>query len=58
MVPAKVNKVNVHRYHRSQAITDFRLYPDRPHFTLGLDGWDDVADMMLDWALDKVSTAR
>ena len=58
VVPASVNKVNVHRYHASTAITDFRLYPDRPHFTLGVDGWEAVADMMLDWALDKGRSTR
>ena len=31
--------------------TEFKLYPDRSHWT-GLDkGWEEVADFALDWAV-------
>jgi alpha-beta hydrolase superfamily lysophospholipase len=29
----------------------FKEFPGRPHFTLGVDGWEEVADDALHWAL-------
>ena len=36
---------------RSPAITAFKEFPGRPHFTGAVDGWEAVADFALDWAL-------
>jgi pimeloyl-ACP methyl ester carboxylesterase len=35
----------------STAITAYRLFPGRDHFTCGAPGWEKVADFALDWAL-------
>jgi hypothetical protein len=48
--PASMNRENVKRYHKSSAITDYREFAGRPHFTCGAPGWEDVADFALSWA--------
>lgn len=35
---------------RSQAITAYKLFPGRSHYTCGEKGWEQVADFALDWA--------
>jgi pimeloyl-ACP methyl ester carboxylesterase len=42
---------------RSPAITAYKEFPGRPHFTGGVDGWESVADYALDWALNPVASA-
>jgi len=39
----------------SSAITAYRLYPDRDHYTCGEPGWEEVADFALGWALDPIA---
>ena len=53
IVPSKVVYENFNRYRRSPAVTDFKLFDDRPHLTAALDGWSDVADYALAWALGR-----
>lgn len=48
--PAAVNKENAYRYRRSTAVTDYTEFPGRSHYTLGQDGWEEVADYALAWA--------
>lgn len=36
---------------KAPAPTEFRLYPERSHWTLLENGWEAVADFALDWAL-------
>jgi alpha-beta hydrolase superfamily lysophospholipase len=50
VVPASVNRENAMRYRRSKAITDFKEFPGRSHYTLGQEGWEQVADFALAWA--------
>jgi pimeloyl-ACP methyl ester carboxylesterase len=40
---------------KSGAVTELKEYPDRSHYTVGQDGWEDVADHALDWALSQVA---
>jgi pimeloyl-ACP methyl ester carboxylesterase len=35
----------------STAVTAYKLFPDRDHYTCGEAGWEAVADLALDWAL-------
>ncbi|MGF1425723.1 alpha/beta hydrolase [Kitasatospora sp. LaBMicrA B282] len=35
----------------SEAITAYKLFDGRSHYTCGEDGWEAVADLALDWAL-------
>ena len=52
VVPASLTKTNFGLYHRSKAITAYKEFPDRSHWTCGQDGWENVADFALDWALN------
>ena len=58
IVPAKASRHNAEKYERSTAVTEFREFPDRPHFP-GAPGWEEVADFALDWAVEhaRASTA-
>jgi pimeloyl-ACP methyl ester carboxylesterase len=38
----------------STAITAYKLFPQRDHFTCGAPGWEEVADFALNWALNPV----
>lgn len=51
IVPPAVNESNARHYRRSTAITDYHEFPERSHYTLGQDGWEEVADYALGWAL-------
>lgn len=57
-VPASVTQANYKLFGHSTAITDFKEYPDRTHWTIGQPGWEDVADYALDWASHHVPAAR
>jgi pimeloyl-ACP methyl ester carboxylesterase len=37
---------------RSKAITAFKEFAGRSHYTIGQPGWEAVADFALEWALD------
>ena len=54
-VPAVVDKSTAKHYGKSAAITEYREFPDRSHYTVGEDGWEEIADYSLEWA---VSHAR
>jgi pimeloyl-ACP methyl ester carboxylesterase len=53
IVPSSVVYENFNRYRRSPAVTDFKLFEDRPHLTAALDGWSDVADYALTWTAGR-----
>jgi pimeloyl-ACP methyl ester carboxylesterase len=58
VVPAWINKSNAAHYRRkSKAITGYKEFPGRSHYTLGQDGWEEVADYALNWAA-RNATAR
>jgi hypothetical protein len=49
-MPSSVNKANAQHYDKSRAITAYKKFPGRSRYTLGQDGWEEVADYALDWA--------
>ncbi len=51
-VPVSLVRENQQRYHHSTAVTDYKEYPGRPHFTMGVSGWEEVADYALRWATE------
>jgi alpha-beta hydrolase superfamily lysophospholipase len=55
VVPASVTRANFKLYGKSKAITALKEYPERSHYTLGLPGWEDVADYALDWASEHAA---
>ncbi len=56
IMPAAVNKSNAKKYGKSAAITEVEEFPGRSHFTVGQDGWEDVADFALTWATEHART--
>jgi len=51
IVPASVTKANYKLYARSKAVTEYKEFPERSHFTVGQPGWEPVADFALDWSV-------
>jgi alpha-beta hydrolase superfamily lysophospholipase len=56
IVPASVTRANYNLYRKSRAVTDFKEYPERSHYTVGQPGWEDVADYALNWAVENAAT--
>jgi alpha-beta hydrolase superfamily lysophospholipase len=54
-VPASVAKANYNLYQKSTAVTEYKEYPERTHWTINQDGWDEVADFALDWAVTNAA---
>ncbi len=57
-VPASTTRSNFKLQSKSKAITALREYPDRSHWTVAEDGWEEVADHALAWAIDPSESAR
>lgn len=51
-VSASMNEKNFKLAQKSPSRTDFKLYPERTHFTLGAPGWEAVADDVQAWIAD------
>jgi alpha-beta hydrolase superfamily lysophospholipase len=51
-VPAVVDQAVAKKYEKSEALTEYKEFPGRSHFTLGQEGWEGVADYALDWAAE------
>jgi pimeloyl-ACP methyl ester carboxylesterase len=50
LMPPAVNESNAKHYRHTKAVTDYKEFPGRSHYTLGQDGWEEVADYALEWA--------
>ena len=58
VVPASIDEATSKRFQRkSTAVTDYKEFPDRSHFTVGEQGWEEVADYALEWAVEHARTA-
>jgi pimeloyl-ACP methyl ester carboxylesterase len=53
--PAAVNESNFKHYRNSNAVTDYHEFAGRSHYTVGEDGWEEVADYALEWAEEKAT---
>jgi alpha-beta hydrolase superfamily lysophospholipase len=53
IAPASMTRATYELYLKAEtkAVTDFKEYPERSHFTIGAVGWEDVADFALHWAV-------
>jgi len=56
-VPPSIDRAQARAYGRSTAITEYKEFPGRSHFTVGEPGWEAVADYALDWAVEHARTA-
>ena len=50
IMPPSVNESNVKHYRHTKSITDYKEFAGRSHYTLGQEGWEEVADYALEWA--------
>jgi len=56
--PPSVNKTLLKLQSKAPSATDLKVYPGRPHFMAGLDGWEELADHALNWSLERAGGAR
>jgi alpha-beta hydrolase superfamily lysophospholipase len=57
VVPAAVDRqVSKHFERKSAALTEYKEFPGRSHFTVGQEGWEEVADYSLNWAREHAQT--
>lgn len=56
--PASVVEANFKLYRKSGALAEYKNFPDRTHYTLGQDGWQEVADYALTWAESNAGGTR
>jgi pimeloyl-ACP methyl ester carboxylesterase len=54
-VPAKIGAKLAKKHAKSKAAAEFKEYPGRAHFTMVQDGWEQVADYALDWAVEHAT---
>ena len=50
VVPAAVDASVAKHYEKSEAVTEYKEFPGRPHYTVGAPGWEEVADYAIEWA--------
>jgi pimeloyl-ACP methyl ester carboxylesterase len=50
LMPPSVNESNAKHYRHAKAVTDYKEFPGQSHYTVGQDGWEEVADYALEWA--------
>jgi pimeloyl-ACP methyl ester carboxylesterase len=55
VVPAVIDRVAARRCERSDAVTEFKEFPGSSPYTVGQDGWEEIADYALDWALENAA---
>jgi hypothetical protein len=53
--PASVNESNFKHYRTSCATTDYHKIAGRSHYTVGQDGWEEVAEYALEWAMEHAT---
>jgi len=56
-VPAAVDKSAADHYAKAPAVTEYREFPDRSHWTIAEPGWEEVADFALGWAVANARQA-
>jgi len=55
-VPAAVTRAACKIQKKTGALTELTEYPGRTHYTFAQDGWEEVADYSLDWAVRNART--
>jgi pimeloyl-ACP methyl ester carboxylesterase len=51
--PVSLNHKVLKLQSKASSATDLKEYPGRTHFMAGMDGWEEVADYALNWALER-----
>jgi alpha-beta hydrolase superfamily lysophospholipase len=55
IVPAAVDASAARHHAKSPAVTAYRSFPGRSHYTIGEPGWEEVADYALSWAVENAT---
>lgn len=55
--PPSVNKTLLKLQSKAPSATELKIYPGRPHFMAGMDGWEELGDQALNWSLEHIGTA-
>jgi pimeloyl-ACP methyl ester carboxylesterase len=55
-VPAATTRANFKLQSKSKAVTEYKEYPERSHWTAGEPGWEAVADHALEWSVTQAAT--
>jgi pimeloyl-ACP methyl ester carboxylesterase len=53
-----LNRINLKKYARSSAITEYKEFPNRSHLIVGQNGWQEVAEFALTWAQSNLRERR
>lgn len=56
--PDTVAKASFKRYRQSKAVTRYKEFPERSHYTIGEPGWEQVADYALRWSMENALVGR
>jgi pimeloyl-ACP methyl ester carboxylesterase len=56
--PPAVNRTLLKLQSKAPSATELKEYPGRPHFMAGMDGWEELADYALNWALEHAQTSE
>ena len=51
--PISLNRKILELQRKAPSATELKEYAGRPHFMAGLDGWEELADYALNWALER-----
>jgi pimeloyl-ACP methyl ester carboxylesterase len=57
-VPASVDRAVAKKYAKGEAVTEYREFPGRSHWTVGEAGWEELADFALSWALEHTAALQ
>jgi pimeloyl-ACP methyl ester carboxylesterase len=56
IMPPAVNQSNVKHYRYAKSVTDYKEFEGRSHYSvIGGEGWEEVADYALDWAVEHAA---
>lgn len=55
LMPPSIQESNA-RHYKSNTVTEVKLYPDGPHLMPSQQGWEEMADYALDWALKHANS--
>ncbi|PFG41516.1 alpha-beta hydrolase superfamily lysophospholipase [Isoptericola jiangsuensis] len=58
IMPPAVNRSNAKHWERSPSLTEYRELAGRDHWTCAAPGWEEVADLALEWALEHAVSAE
>ena len=57
IMPPAVNQSNVKHYSHAKSPTDYKEFEGRSHYSvIGGEGWEEVADYALEWAVEHATT--